>query len=147
MKQAGLVFLFFIIFSVSGCATCKNKDLEIQGLKNEISVLASQSQNKEEEINNLKQALIKSEQEKEALSQRITDKESGCEVKSRPNIKQIQIALKNAGYNPGAVDGRMGRQTKDAIKLFQKNNDLRADGRVGKKTWKLLCPYLYKKVK
>jgi g-D-glutamyl-meso-diaminopimelate peptidase len=69
------------------------------------------------------------------------------EVKSRPSAKHIQLALKNAGYNPGPVDGRMGRQTKDAIRAFQRGNNLTADGKVGKQTWGLLKEYLYKKVK
>jgi peptidoglycan hydrolase-like protein with peptidoglycan-binding domain len=69
------------------------------------------------------------------------------EIKSRPNIKQIQIALKNAGLEPGPIDGRMGRQTREAIRAFQRAHNLPADGKVGKLTWNLLSEYLYKKIK
>jgi peptidoglycan hydrolase-like protein with peptidoglycan-binding domain len=98
---------------------------------------------KDQEIESLKEALNKARQVKETpVKTKIVP-----EVKSRPSIKQIQIALKNAGYNPGYIDGRMGRQTKDAIKAFQKDNNLVTDGKVGKETWNLLKEYLYKKVK
>lgn len=146
MRQTKLVFLFFIILAVSGCATCKNKELEIQGLKNELSILKSQIDSRDEEIAGLKDALTNAQQEKEALYQKTAArKKYTCEVKSRPNTKQIQIALKNAGYNPGVIDGKMGKQTKEAIRLFQRNNSLMVTGKVGKKTWKLLRKYLYKK--
>ncbi|MCM8792068.1 MAG: peptidoglycan-binding protein, partial [Candidatus Omnitrophica bacterium] len=59
----------------------------------------------------------------------------------------IQIALKNAGYNPGEIDGKMGKQTRQAIRAFQKANGLVVDGKVGKRTWSLLREYLYKKAK
>ena len=56
--------------------------------------------------------------------------------------KQIQTALKNAGLYNGAVDGKIGPGSKRAIIAFQKNNGLKADGKVGAKTWAALEPYL-----
>ena len=56
--------------------------------------------------------------------------------------KQIQKALKNAGYYDGNIDGKMGRKTRAAIKEFQKSNDLKADGVVGKNTKEKLLKYL-----
>lgn len=141
---AVLIFVF-CMSSLSGCATPrKQKDLEIQGLRNRISVLESQIQIKGEEVVYLKDQLSKIKTEKEALIQK---KKVVPEVKSRPNTKQIQIALKNAGYNPGPIDGKMGGQTRDAIRAFQRANNLVVDGKVGKQTWNLLGGYLYKKVK
>ncbi|MFH0772339.1 MAG: peptidoglycan-binding domain-containing protein [Candidatus Omnitrophota bacterium] len=58
--------------------------------------------------------------------------------------RQIQSALKNAGYDPGTVDGKIGSKTKKAIKEFQSANDLKVDGRVGSKTWSKLSAYLVK---
>jgi len=135
------VLLFFLI-SLSGCVTArKQKDLEIQGLRNQVSVLEAQIQSKDAEISNLRDSLATKEV-------RVSKKKIIIgEVKSRPNAKQIQIALQNAGYNPGAIDGRMGKLTHDAIKAFQKANNLPANGKAGKKTWSLLREYLYKKVK
>lgn len=56
--------------------------------------------------------------------------------------KQIQSALKNAGYDPGAIDGKLGAKSKKAIKDFQAANGLKADGKVGPKTWAKLSAYV-----
>lgn len=49
-------------------------------------------------------------------------------------VTQIQIALKEQGYNPGNVDGIFGEQTRKAVIAFQKDNGLDADGIAGEKT-------------
>ncbi len=49
-------------------------------------------------------------------------------------VKTIQKKLKNWGYYKGSVDGIFGKQTKEAVKSFQKKNGLTVDGIVGKKT-------------
>lgn len=59
-----------------------------------------------------------------------------------PSAKEIQTALNNAGFNVGAIDGKMGKKTKAAIMEFQKVNDLIADGKVGPKTWSKLSKFL-----
>lgn len=142
MRRKPVVFALLSIFILlmSGCATTsKNTDLEIQGLRNQVSVLETELQNKDEEINSLKESLAKVEQKKEASTEEA--------VKSKPSPKQIQIALRNAGYNPGKIDGRVGRQTKDAVRAFQRANKLPVTGKVNEDTWDLLKEYLHKKVK
>ena len=57
-------------------------------------------------------------------------------------MRNIQIALKNAGVYSGAINGKGGTKTKTAIKDFQMANGLVADGKVGPKTWAKLSPYL-----
>lgn len=59
-----------------------------------------------------------------------------------PTNEQIQQALKNAGFYEGSVDGVLGKKSKAAIIAFQEQNGLTADGKVGKKTWAKLLPYL-----
>ncbi len=44
------------------------------------------------------------------------------------NIKVVQKALKLSGYNPGKLDGVLGRDTANAIKSFQRNNSLATGG-------------------
>ncbi|OPY89354.1 MAG: Zinc D-Ala-D-Ala carboxypeptidase precursor [Smithella sp. PtaU1.Bin162] len=56
--------------------------------------------------------------------------------------RQIQKALKNAGYYQGAIDGKIGPKTKEAILKFQRAKGLKADGVVGKKTSAALNRYL-----
>ncbi len=50
------------------------------------------------------------------------------------NVRTLQRKLKNWGYYSGAVDGIFGKQTKEAVKYFQRRNGLVADGIVGAKT-------------
>ena len=58
-----------------------------------------------------------------------------------PSNKDIQTALKNAGFYKGTIDGKIGPQTREAIMEFQKKNDLKVDGVVGRNTWDLLSEY------
>lgn len=60
----------------------------------------------------------------------------------KPQAKEIQTALKNAGFYMWAIDGKIGPMTKKAIEEFQKANDLKVDGIVGPKTWDKLETYL-----
>lgn len=148
-KLMGFFVIVFFAVSLAGCATArKQKDMEIQSLKNQVSTLESQLQSKDEEINSLRDSLAKASEPREVVAKKkIIKKRIIGEVKSRPNVKQIQIALSNAGYNPGSIDGNMGKQTIEAVKSFQTANNLPADGKAGKKTWALLKEHLYKQVK
>ena len=56
--------------------------------------------------------------------------------------KEIQKALSNAGFDVGTIDGKIGPKTKKSIMDFQKAKGLKADGRVGAKTWAELEKYL-----
>lgn len=53
-------------------------------------------------------------------------------------VTKIQTRLKNWGYYKGAVDGKYGAQTQKAVKQFQKNNGLTADGVAGSATLKAM---------
>ena len=149
-RVISFLILFIFLISVTGCATAgKQKDLEMQGLRNQISVLEAQIQAKDEELSSLRDNSGKTREEKPVLTKEtsISKKKVIGEIKSRPSEKQVQIALRNAGYYTGVIDGHKGKQTREAIKAFQKANNLKADGKVGKRTWALLKEYLYKKVK
>lgn len=65
--------------------------------------------------------------------------------------KTAQKYLKALGYYKGAIDGIFGSQTRSAIKKFQKDNKLTADGICGAKTIAKLktayAKYLSKKIK
>jgi len=56
--------------------------------------------------------------------------------------KQIQRALKSAGFYQGPIDGKIGSKTKEAIVKFQKAKGLKADGIVGKRTLAALNKYI-----
>jgi N-acetylmuramoyl-L-alanine amidase len=58
---------------------------------------------------------------------------------SRSNeVREIQTKLKNLGLYSGSVDGIYGTKTQTAVKTFQKQKGLVADGIAGPKTLKAL---------
>lgn len=61
--------------------------------------------------------------------------------KSTPRVKELQLALKKAGFDPGPIDGKLGKNTKQAIIAFQKSKNLSANGRIDQKTWEELMKY------
>jgi peptidoglycan hydrolase-like protein with peptidoglycan-binding domain len=145
-KAIGFSMVLFVLFLLNGCATTnKSADLESQGLRNQVGVLEAQLQAKEQEISSLRDALRRVTEE--TASSRATFVETGSLKVMRPTMKQIQLALRNAGFDPGSIDGHKGKKTREAIKSFQRGNSLKPDGAVGKKTWELLSPYLYQKEK
>jgi putative chitinase len=50
------------------------------------------------------------------------------------DVKSIQQALKDKGFDPGAIDGEFGLGTKAAVNAFQKSEELPADGVAGHQT-------------
>lgn len=59
----------------------------------------------------------------------------------KPSTKAIQQALKNAGFYQGPLDGKMGPQTREAVRQFQRTHGLSEDGVAGRKTWAKLSTY------
>lgn len=53
-------------------------------------------------------------------------------------VREVQRRLKLWGYYNGSVDGVFGAGTRSAVIAFQKKNGLKADGVVGKSTYKAL---------
>ena len=58
------------------------------------------------------------------------------------SAREIQQALKQAGFYQGSVDGKVGPRTLQAIREFQQAHQLKADGKVGPRTWAALSSYL-----
>jgi uncharacterized protein (TIGR02594 family) len=50
------------------------------------------------------------------------------------SVREIQQALKDKGFDPGQIDGVWGRKTFAAVKQFQAQRGLPADGIVGPRT-------------
>lgn len=57
-----------------------------------------------------------------------------------PYVTKAQTALKQRGYSLGSagIDGDFGKATEAAVKQFQRDWGLDADGVIGPKTWKML---------
>ena len=116
-------------FILSGCATSGNvgaPDPEIARLQNKADVLDSELRLKQDENLILKEKIAELDKKPFKL----------------PTGKDIQTALKNAGFYKGDVDGQIGSKTKQAIKKFQEANGLNPDGAVGSRTWEKLEKHL-----
>jgi len=139
MKKAVMILVAGVLaFGLAGCATAPKQSSEVNGLKNQISTLEDQLRARDEEITTLKDELNRAPQAQGVAA---------AEACVKQSAKSIQTALNNAGFYNGPIDGRIGKQTRDGIKEFQKANNLKSDGRVGSKTWAVLKAYLEKKVK
>ncbi len=59
---------------------------------------------------------------------------------NRQFVKMVQEMLVKSGYMaPIQADGHLGPRTKEAIKKFQSDNNLKADGRLTPELYELLA--------
>lgn len=127
------VYVVVSALLLSGCVTTSEiRDIEIQRLRERVSYLEKRLKQREEENIILKEELAKIQ--KRQPEEKI--------VLKMPDAKQIQTALKNAGFYEGEIDGVIGPITKEAIRKFQEKNGLNPDGVVGSRTWEKLKEYL-----
>lgn len=68
--------------------------------------------------------------------------EYGLIVNEEINPFTIQVALQNAGYAVGKIDGKLGNRSIAMLKEFQKNEGLSSDGKIGARTLSALARYL-----
>ncbi len=55
-----------------------------------------------------------------------------------PDVTRLQQLLRNAGFDPGPIDGIFGTRTQAAVIAFQRSRNLVPDGIVGVNTWTAL---------
>lgn len=150
MGFVSLLGIFVLVVSIAGCATTK-KDMSSEQLQMRISDMEKQIDQKSLEILDLKDQVselndeLKTSGSTPTVSQKTAKTLSPVEkeiIRVAASPQDIQTSLKNAGYYTGAIDGKIGNNTKKAIKAFQEANGLRADGVIGQKTWLKLKTYL-----
>ena len=137
------------VFLVSGCSTVPKKfKEEVSGIKSKVDTLDSrvgtvESKQAESErmVSQQSQTIEELRAQREKMVTTNISTRSAAPVRVRGHVKEIQICLQNAGFYKGKLDGVKGKSTKKAIKEFQKANGLKADGKVGPKTWELLSKY------
>ncbi|MEQ9363088.1 MAG: peptidoglycan-binding domain-containing protein [Leptospirales bacterium] len=61
------------------------------------------------------------------------------------DAKSVQEGLSICGHSPGAIDGKMGPNTQNAIKAFQKSAGVAVDGIMGPNTAAALAKILGEK--
>jgi len=131
---AKMILFGFLVFVLAGCATGSKKQAGQPSGVSEKSQKAYQqeSYSRDYEDNN---AWSSDSYEK-------TGKKTYSESAIELSPKQIQRALKKAGFYKGEIDGKIGAKTKEAIIKFQKAHGLKGDGVVGKRTNEELRKYL-----
>ena len=126
-----------LALSLAGCMTFGNKKSSTKDSEMQVSDLEEKLQKKDNTIHDLEAQMGSSKGKGTKMG--ITVSKSDMASVSK---KQIQTALKNAGYYSGPVDGKVGQLTTAAIKQFQKDNGLKEDGVVGVQTWSRLSEHL-----
>ncbi len=151
--RTSLLISFLGIFFVgtTGCARQK-KVSKINALESQIGVITEELARLDQSIQEIRgtaaQAQTGGQQESTgASSPAASSAGAGSPVYRTPSgfelpSANIQAALKNAGYYHGNVDGKIGHQTKEAVRAFQRDHDLEGDGVVGRRTWDKLKTYL-----
>ena len=149
-KSLKSFFVLILLVSLVGCATTR-KDAAGDPTQTRVSQLEEQVQQKDEEINDLKdqlQGMQQDSQKKDSYTPSRTSDSMPVSTRRDGILRvdvpadQVQLALKNAGYYTGPLDGKIGEKTKRAVADFQKAHNLNSDGVIGKKTWSALKNYL-----
>lgn len=132
------ILIFFLVFCL---ASCGKKRETLQAEQEPLSIEVSPMPTSSSQEASLENAMVISQSDKNIA---IPLPPQGP---YKPTSQQIQIALKNAGYYNGKIDGKIGPLTKKAISEFQAANNLEVDGKVGRKTWAILINYLNPKTR
>lgn len=155
MRFLMYLVMLVVALNLAGCATFTGGS-RINQLEQRVQQLENELDSKEQEINNLKfdlTAAPASDDDEiifdETILSELKAKESKKTYKApakpkyiKKTNRNIQRALKSAGYYKGRIDGKIGKYTKRAIRSFQRAKKLRVDGIVGKRTWSALKKYL-----
>ncbi len=152
-----LMMVLMLAVLAAGCATTSQPSAVSQ-LQIKVAQLERKLEEKDQEISDLRDSVdqmstssstdditipassIDDEARSASSSNISSDDDRIIRVSASP--KDVQRALKSAGYYDGTIDGKVGQKTKQAIAKFQKDNGLKSDGIIGKQTWNELKVHL-----
>mgnify|MGYP003394283043 CR=1 FL=1 len=147
-KTGSLVLILFITVTViSGCATVRSNRTPKVDPKVRVQQLEEELKQRDAEIMAMRDEMAQGASGYSSTASSdygsFSSKSSGLVSPSLSvSVKSVQKALKSAGFYTGAIDGKGGPKTKEALKAFQRARGLKSDGVVGKKTWTALNRYL-----
>jgi peptidoglycan hydrolase-like protein with peptidoglycan-binding domain len=127
-----LLFVLAALIPVSGCSSYRTQRLEerVDQLDDRVSKMEAREE------------FVQTTVETEEV---ILDADSEAEILARiaaMGKKDIQRALRSAGYYDGAIDGKIGPRSRKAIREFQRDHNLKVDGIVGENTKRALLRYV-----
>ena len=155
----------------AGCASSRRHEMAVQDLKSQVGVLESRVSAMDERQQAIEQKTLSQREDVAYLKGKTSASPTNVSVTTmapagtepalsagrhsgknrgvlyhRPTVsmstRDIQRALKRAGYYTGHIDGAIGPRTKKAVRAFQKANGIKPDGIVGQQTWAKLQEYL-----
>ncbi|MBI1977474.1 MAG: peptidoglycan-binding protein [Candidatus Omnitrophica bacterium] len=136
-----LILLSGLLVAATGCVSKSQYQTEVSSLQGQVSQLDA-ALRAEQEKNQALQAQLGARLESAIPKIPFTGATyrtpSGFEL---PAV-DIQKALKAAGYYAGTADGKIGPSSREAIRNFQRDHGLTADGVCGQQTWSKLKTYL-----
>lgn len=139
MRIAAVLFLSILVVVASGCVSKGRYQREVASLQGQIAQMDASLRAQEAELAQLRGG-------RTAQAQPTTGAFTGATYRTPSGFElpatEIQRALKNAGYYTGSLDGKIGPESREAIRSFQRDNGLTADGVCGKQTWAKLKTYL-----
>lgn len=135
MARSMVVVMVLGVLLLQGCATTSSSSTlenRVQALENRLAVVETDM--------NVSGTLPRASSVSTLSSGRRSA--STAASPSEMSDADIQIALKNAGYYDGKIDGKIGPVTKAAIREFQDDMGLKVDGVAGPNTKEKLFKYL-----
>ena len=141
-RMIAMVSSMVMVLFMAGCATSFGaKGQTTDELNEKVAALESQVGSLSQRVDELSSQRQQASAESTA-SVKVASAQSSTANGGALSTKQIQQALKSAGFYNGQVDGKSGSQTKQALKDFQKAQGLEADGVVGSRTRTALAKFL-----
>jgi murein L,D-transpeptidase YcbB/YkuD len=148
MKTVRVVMLLAAVSVLSGCASMRGRQ-EMARLQSQVNLLDERITQLERSGVGASAALplepLPAEPMPAAAGTTFQEPRKSAKASGgaslKPTTREIQEALKNAGFYQGNVDGKTGPQTKEAIREVQRVHGLTDDGVVGKQTWAKLKAY------
>ena len=144
-RTLGMVGLPLVLLASAGCATTHGRDMSAQELHGRVLHLENLAEQRDQELAQLREELTAEREARQTLEQRVGGNAGAAAARPAAGgltIREVQQALQRAGFDPGAIDGRMGRKTREALRHFQQAQGLTVDGRIGPQTIAKLKTYM-----
>ena len=143
MNRVSVLLLSILVLATAGCVSKGRYNREVNSLQGQVTQM-DQALKAQEERSRALEAELAARGGKKAggaggeFQGGTYRTPSGFELAAA----DVQKALKSAGYYAGEVDGKIGPDSREALRNFQRDNGLSVDGVCGRQTWSKLKTFL-----
>ena len=114
---------------LAGCGTrVRILSLELRELKGRVSHLETQFGRHDESLREMQTQVEQNSIQPQTVRVSTNKPFRPARSKVKLTTRELQIALRNAGHNPGPLDGKVGRRTVFATRAFQRHLGLMVTG-------------------